>query len=69
VPVEILKSVLKKTTETPAGWIGSHRELPEEQAGFKVGWLVIEKTFVDYSKAFDMVYHRMVFETMIEMHA
>ena len=66
----------------------SERELPEEQAGFGVGWgtrhmlfilqLVIEKTleleekevyltFVDYSKAFDTVDHRMFFETMIEM--
>jgi len=39
-----LKECLKKTTETPAGWIGSDRELPEKQAGFRVGRLVIEKT-------------------------
>ena len=66
----------------------SERELPEEQAGFRVGrgtrymlfilQLVIEKTleleekevymiFVDYSKAFDKVHHRMLFETTIEM--
>jgi len=66
----------------------SERELPEEQAGFRVGrgtrdmlfilQLVIKKTleleekevyliFVDYSKAFDTVDHRMLFETMIEI--
>jgi len=41
---DLKECLKKKTTETPAGWIGSDRELPEKQAGFRVGRLVIEKT-------------------------